>query len=159
MKVQLVAVGNKMPAWVQTGFDEYAKRLPKELCPKVSEIAVAQRGKSTLKSNALAQIKAQEGQAILGVIPKQSRKIMLDLGGKPWSTQALSQKLSSWMMDGDDLAFVIGGPDGLSKECLAQADDKWALSPLTLPHPLVRVVWIEQMYRAWTILQNHPYHK
>jgi 23S rRNA (pseudouridine1915-N3)-methyltransferase len=100
-----------------------------------------------------------EGEAILDCIPKQNKKIMLDLKGKPWSTVQLAESLSRWRMDGDDISFVIGGPDGLSRECLSQANETWALSNLTLPHPLVRIVLIEQLYRAWTVLQGHPYHK
>ncbi len=159
MKVQLVAVGSKMPAWVQAGYSEYAKRLPKDLSPKLTELAIGHRPKAGAKSGPVIQAMKSEGEAILGAIPKQTKKIMLDLSGKSWSTAQLAGNLADWRMNGDDIAFVIGGPDGISPECLAQADGKWCLSNLTLPHPLVRIVFIEQLYRAWTVLQNHPYHK
>lgn len=159
MKIQLVAVGGKMPSWVKAGYDEYAKRLPKDLVPKLTEITIGHRSKTGLKKGPAHQAMKAEGEAILNAIPKQTKKIMLDLAGKPWSTEQLAEQLSNWRMQGDDIAFVIGGPDGLSPECIAKADAKWCLSNLTLPHPLVRIVFIEQIYRAWTVLQNHPYHK
>lgn len=155
MKVSLVSVGSKMPGWVQEGYDEYAKRLPKELTPQLIELPLAVRSK-TVNTD---KIKQQEGDQILAAVPKGARRIMLDVKGKALSTEALAQKLERWQMEGTDACLVIGGPDGLSRDCLAQADEKWSLSNLTLPHPLVRVVFIEQLYRAWTILQNHPYHK
>ena len=92
-------------------------------------------------------------------IGSNTRTIALDVLGKSFSTEVLSQKLADWQMDGRNVNILIGGPDGLDSRCLAQADEKWSLSALTLPHPLVRVLLIEQLYRAWTILQNHPYHK
>lgn len=143
-----------MPAWVQSAYGEYAKRLPKELSPELCEIPVAHRA----KNYNVQDVKAAEGKAILSA-GKTSRLITMDLAGKAWSTPQLSQHVKQWQMQGDDLSFVIGGPDGLSDECLKAASASWCLSNLTLPHPLVRVVFIEQLYRAWTILQNHPYHK
>lgn len=154
MKVQLVTVGSKMPAWVQAGYDEYAKRLPKDLAPKLVEIPLRQRAKTSVTEAVRA-----EGEAVMQALPKAHVKVMLDVKGRPWSTEQLAQQMSRWQMQGVDLSFVIGGPDGLSEPCLAQADQRWSLSPLTLPHPLVRIVFIEQWYRAWTIQQNHPYHK
>lgn len=155
MKTQLIAVGNKMPVWVQAGYDEYAKRLPKELLPQLSELSIGYRAKNGPATEAIKS----EGEAILQALAPQSKKVMLDVKGKSWSTEQLAEQLSHWRMNGDNVSFVIGGPDGLSAQCLAQADVKWSLSNLTLPHPLVRIVFIEQLYRAWTILQNHPYHK
>jgi 23S rRNA (pseudouridine1915-N3)-methyltransferase len=154
MKVMLVAVGGKMPAWVQTGYDDYAKRLPKELLPQKVEIPLGNRGKS-----GVVDAIRQESEAILSAIPDASTMIALDVQGQRWSTEQLSAQMATWRMEGKNLAFVIGGPDGLSQHCLARAQVRWSLSPLTLPHPLVRIVFIEQIYRAWTILQNHPYHK
>lgn len=155
MKLQLIAVGGKMPQWVQTGFQEYAKRLPKELMPQVVEIPVGYRP----KNGGVAEAIQAEGDAILQALPSGYKAVMLDVQGKAWSTAQLAEQLARWRMEGDNLAFVIGGPDGLSQSCLARAEVKWSLSELTLPHPLVRIVWIEQVYRAWTILQGHPYHK
>ncbi|VUD53159.1 Ribosomal RNA large subunit methyltransferase H [Thalassocella blandensis] len=144
-----------MPAWVMQGYEEYAKRLPRELKPQLIELPLAPRSKS---SN-VDKIKQSEGEQILASIPKGARAVMLDVKGKALSTELLSEKMASWQMEATDVCLVIGGPDGLSASCLAAADEKWSLSGLTLPHPLVRVVLIEQLYRAWTILQNHPYHK
>jgi len=155
VKVSLICVGTKMPGWVCQGYDEYAKRLPRELCPKLVELPLANRSKSTNT----AKVKAAEGAQILGAVPKGARMIALDVLGRSISTPGLAQKLGAWQMEGEDICIVVGGPDGLSDECLRAAHEKWSLSALTLPHPLVRVVLIEQLYRAWTINQNHPYHK
>ncbi len=155
MKISLVAVGSKMPNWVTQAYDEYAKRLPKELTPKMIELALATRSKNAN----IEKIKQAEGENILSAIPKGNRIIMLDVLGKSLSTESLSEKMQSWQSEATDVSLVIGGPDGLSPQCLQAADERWSLSALTLPHPLVRVVLIEQLYRAWTILQNHPYHK
>ena len=155
MKFSVVCVGNKMPAWVSQGYDEYEKRLPKELRPKLIELPLATRSKST----SVEKIKEQEGRQICATLSKTARVIVLDVLGKPLSTELLAKKLEQWQMQGDDINIVIGGPDGLSQECKARAQEKWSLSGCTLPHPLVRVVLIEQLYRAWTITQNHPYHK
>lgn len=155
MKVQLVAVGSKMPSWVQQGYEEFNKRLPKSLSPQLVELPLAHRGKNV----DLKKVKEEEGHAIANAIAPNFVKVYLDVKGKPWSTEQLAGQLESWQMEGVNVAFVIGGPDGFSKQCLDQADFKWSMSNLTLPHPLVRIVFIEQLYRAWTILQNHPYHK
>lgn len=144
-----------MPAWVQAGYTEFLKRLPKNLVPQLLELPLAHRGKST----DLTKVREEEGQAILAAIPPNYVKVFLEVKGEPWSTEQLAERIERWQMSGVNLAFVIGGPDGLSPACLAQADVKWSMSNLTLPHPLVRIVFIEQLYRAWSILQNHPYHK
>lgn len=155
MKIQLITVGGKMPAWVTQGFGEYAKRLPRELTPHLVEVPLAAR----MKNANLEQIKEAEGQAIMQVASKNALRIMLDTRGEPWSTEEVAEHLVRWQREGRDLAFIIGGPDGLSENCLNSATAKWSLSNLTLPHPLVRIIFIEQLYRAWSILQNHPYHK
>ena len=155
MKLSIIAVGTKMPSWVQQGYNEYAKRLPRELCPQMVELAIGNRSKS---SN-IEKAKAQEGASMQQTIPANSYVVALDVLGKKISTQGLADKLADWQMQGYNATILIGGPDGLSNECLALANEKWSLSDLTLPHPLVRIVLIEQLYRAWTILQNHPYHK
>lgn len=155
MRVQLVAVGTKMPAWVQTGFSEYAKRLPKELAPKVLELELGSKSKPGNSEAA----KKVEAEAILAAIPAEHFVVMLDLGGKAWSTEELAGQLGQWQMSGRDFSFVIGGPDGLDASVRQRANAIWSLSNLTLPHPLVRIVWVEQLYRAHSILINHPYHK
>jgi 23S rRNA (pseudouridine1915-N3)-methyltransferase len=155
MKVQLIAVGTRMPSWVQSGYEEYAKRLPKELAPQLLEIPLGNRG----KNGSVIEAMRQEGDAILQAVPASSTMVALDVQGKSWSTEQLAEQLAHWRMDGRNLAFVIGGPDGFNPPCLVRADARWSLSNLTLPHPLVRILLIEQLYRAWTILQNHPYHK
>lgn len=155
MKLSIIAIGTKMPSWVQQGYQEYAKRLPRELCPHMVELAIGNRNKTSSIDKAIAQ----EGANMMQAIPANSYVIALDVLGKKISTDGLSKKLADWQMEGHNVTILIGGPDGLSGECLARANEKWSLSDLTLPHPLVRVVLIEQLYRAWTILQNHPYHK
>ena len=155
MKLTLIAVGTKMPSWVQDGYQEYAKRLPKELCPKLIELNIGARG----KNRSVEQARLQEAQSIQQVIPRSAVVIALDVLGKRLKTEQLANKISDWQMQGDDVCLLIGGPDGLTSEVLSSARERWSLSDLTLPHPLVRIVVIEQLYRAWTVLQNHPYHK
>jgi 23S rRNA (pseudouridine1915-N3)-methyltransferase len=111
------------------------------------------------KNSDLARAMEKEGEAMLAAIGKGDTVLALDVKGKPWSTEQLAEQLAQWRMSGTNYSLLIGGPDGLAATCLALASIKWSLSPLTLPHPLVRIVLIEQLYRACTILQNHPYHK
>ena len=160
MKVRILTVGNKMPKWVQTGFDEYFKRIQPMLSTEIVEIAAAKRAKNPSDAN-LAQYREQEGQAILAAHAAGGREQLwvLDVKGKMLSTEQLADKLADGMQQGDDIALVIGGADGVSPEVLAKADVKWSLSVLTLPHPLVRVVLMEQLYRAMSINHNHPYHR
>lgn len=155
MKISLISVGGKMPSWISEGYNEYAKRIPKELNPKLIDLPLANRSKN---SN-IEKLKHDEGKQILAALPKVTTMIALDVKGKALSTMDLTKKIQHWQMQGSHVSLVIGGPDGLSKECLKHADELWSLSALTMPHPLVRVVLIEQLYRAWTITQNHPYHK
>ncbi len=144
-----------MPSWVSQGYSEYSKRLPKEVNPHLIDLPLASRNKN---SN-VEKLKSDEGKQILSACPKGARIIALDVKGKPLSTLGLTSKMREWQMDGTHACLLIGGPDGLSQECLSHSSERWSLSELTLPHPLVRVVLIEQLYRAWTITQNHPYHK
>jgi 23S rRNA (pseudouridine1915-N3)-methyltransferase len=155
MKILLVAVGTKMPAWVQAGCGEYSKRLPRDMMPQLVEIPLGPRPKGASPAEAMRQ----EGEAILAAVPAGYTMVALDVRGKSWSTEQLAQNLSQWRMEGHNLAFVIGGPDGFSRACLERTQVRWSLSELTLPHPVVRIILLEQLYRAWTILQNHPYHK
>ncbi|MES9936927.1 MAG: 23S rRNA (pseudouridine(1915)-N(3))-methyltransferase RlmH [Sedimenticola sp.] len=155
MNIHLISVGNKMPRWVQEGYLEYAKRLPGECSLKLVEIAPGHRGKSA----DIARTLRGEGERMLKAIPGNCQVIALDVKGKAWSTEQLSDRLGDWMNEGRDLALLIGGPEGLAEACLQRADGRWSLSALTMPHPLVRVVVAEQLYRAWSILRNHPYHR
>ncbi|MBY4676206.1 23S rRNA (pseudouridine(1915)-N(3))-methyltransferase RlmH [Marinobacterium arenosum] len=155
MKIRLIAIGGKMPQWVTEGYNEYAKRLPPEVSLELVELPLGHRGKGA----DLARAKRQEGDQMLAAIPKGDRVVALEVGGKSWSTEQLAGQLESWQMDGRNVSLLVGGPDGLDGRCVAAADQKWSLSSLTLPHPLVRVLLSEQIYRACTILQGHPYHK
>ena len=144
-----------MPEWVETGYMEYAKRMPRELTVEMVELPLATRSKNTDIQKAMEK----EGEAMMASIGKNEQVIALDVKGKAWSTEQLAENLSAWKMSGDNFCLLIGGPDGLSPAVLQMASIKWSLSPLTLPHPLVRILLIEQLYRACSILQNHPYHK
>jgi 23S rRNA (pseudouridine1915-N3)-methyltransferase len=155
MRLKIIAVGTKMPAWVSTAFEEYSRRMPHELNVELIEIAVGQRSKNSDIKRAMAK----EGEAMLKGISPRDKVVALDVLGKPWNTEQLARQLDRWKFEGCDYCFLIGGPDGLTAECLTRADAKWSLSPLTLPHPIVRVVLAEQLYRAWTINVGHPYHK
>jgi 23S rRNA (pseudouridine1915-N3)-methyltransferase len=155
VKLRLLAVGQKMPSWVEQGYNEYAKRLPSDCSLELVELPSGHRGKST----SVEKVKQQEGETLLKAIKPQEWVVALDVKGKPWSTEQLSEQLSNWRMDGKDICLLIGGPDGMSDQVMARANQRWSLSNLTLPHPLVRIVMAEQVYRAWTILQGHPYHK
>lgn len=158
MKIRIVAAGGRMPGWVQEGYAEYTKRLPREIVLEMVEIPLGQRGQKN--SPALVEkARQKEGEAMLAALAPRDQVVALDVKGKPWSTEQLSQQLEGWRMQGDNVSLLIGGPDGLSPDCLARAPQRWSLSPLTLPHPLVRVVLAEQLYRAWTLLAGHPYHK
>lgn len=155
MRLNLLAVGNKMPAWVTDGYLEYSRRLPRECSLQIQEITPAKRGKTGSPLNWMRE----EESRILAAVPDSNHVVALDVKGKQWSTEQLADQLKSWMADGRDVALLVGGADGLSETCLQQAGQKWSLSTMTLPHPLVRIVVAEQIYRAWTILQNHPYHR
>jgi 23S rRNA (pseudouridine1915-N3)-methyltransferase len=155
MRISVIAVGTRMPGWVNEGIAEYAKRLPRELKLVWREIPLAKRGKDA----AAEQWCVAEGEQMLRSIAPGERVIALDVAGKRVSTEQFARELLEWQMSGDNYSFLIGGPDGLSPPCLARADQRWSLSDLTLPHPLVRVILAEQLYRAWTITANHPYHR
>ena len=155
MRINVIAVGTKMPAWVNTGIEEYTRRLPRELNLAWREIPLARRGK---EANA-SQLRVAEGEKILKAIASGDRVIALDVEGSRLSTPSLARQLQGWQMSGENYSLLIGGPDGLSPQCLARAEKRWSLSDLTLPHPLVRVLLAEQLYRAWTITVNHPYHR
>jgi 23S rRNA (pseudouridine1915-N3)-methyltransferase len=153
VRTLLIAVGERMPAWVQDGYAEYAKRLSRELPLQLVEISTKSRSRDA------ARAIADEGAAILAAVPKSAHAVALDGRGRPWSSEDLAAQLARWRMQGQDLAFIIGGPDGLAPAVLARAQQRWSLGPATLPHPLVRIVVAEQLYRAVSQLGNHPYHR
>lgn len=155
MQIQLFSVGNRMPSWVIEGYAEYAKRLPRECELRLREIAPGRRGKNADILRAVEE----EGQKMLAGIATGERVVALDLSGTEWSTSQLAASLARWLADGRNVSLLVGGPDGLSTACLERADERWRLSALTFPHPLVRIVLAEQLYRAWSILHNHPYHR
>ena len=155
MHISLIAVGTKMSAWVEQGYAEYARRLPADCRLQLVEIPAGKRGKGA----DIARITRQEGAKMLAAVPKGARIVTLEVTGRAWTTEALSVELDTWLHDGRDVALLVGGPEGLAAECVAAAEQRWSLSNLTLPHPLVRIVVAEQLYRAWSILQNHPYHR
>lgn len=155
MLIHLIAVGTRMPDWVEQGFQEYAKRMPPESKIKLVEISAGKRA----KNSDIKRLTQQEGEKMLAAIPKGAKVVALDVLGKACTTEALAQELKRWHSSGQDIALLIGGPEGLAPACLAAAQQKISLSSLTLPHPLVRVVLAEQLYRATTILKGHPYHK
>ncbi len=155
MKIRLLAVGNKMPAWVSQGFEEYANRLRNDCKLELVEISPGRRTQSA----DIKRLTAKEGEAIIAKIGKATRVVALDIPGKSFTTGQLARQLKRWQEDGRDVDLLIGGPEGLAPECLQLAEQKWSLSPLTLPHPLVRIVVAEALYRAWSLNHNHPYHR
>lgn len=155
MRIRLLAIGQKMPAWVTEGYAEYAQRMPPECRLELVELPLAQRTKSRPLERAIQQ----EGEKMLAALAETDRLVALDVRGAAWSTEKLSSQVSAWLGDGRDVALAIGGPDGLADAVLDRAEQRWSLSALTLPHPLVRIVVAEQLYRAMSILKNHPYHR
>lgn len=155
MRIHLIAAGTKMPSWVQEGYEDYAARLPSECKLLLKEIPL---GASRAGGDARKAVQ-EEGARMLAALPEGAGVTALDVHGKALDTEALAKQLNQWLQAGRDQALLVGGPDGLAPECLAKAALKWSLSPLTLPHGLVRVVVAEQLYRAWSILKNHPYHR
>ncbi|MAY03924.1 MAG: 23S rRNA (pseudouridine(1915)-N(3))-methyltransferase RlmH [Gammaproteobacteria bacterium] len=155
MKISLIAVGSKMPDWVESGIEEYGKRLPAEFSFSIKEVPAAIRSKNSTASLAMEK----EAQGIQQAIGKHDYVIALDEVGRDLNTKKLAGELRRLRDDGRDIAFVIGGADGLADSFLQTADARWSLSALTFPHPLVRVILTEQIYRAWSLLQGHPYHR
>lgn len=144
-----------MPAWVEQGYHEYAKRLTGNLKLELIEIPLNKRSKNA----DIDRLIAQECKQMLCHIQAQDHVIALEVTGKNWSTETLAENLACWQHQGHNICLLIGGPEGLHKDALARAQEQWSLSNLTLPHPLVRVVLAEQLYRSWTILARHPYHR
>lgn len=155
MQINLITVGTRMPNWVDEGYREYARRMPRECSLVLNEIPLAQRS----KSQAVERAVKDEGKRMLAALSERQLVVALDVKGRSWSTEQLAQQLDGWMQDGRDISLLVGGPDGLATECLQRAGQTWSLSALTLPHPLVRVLLAEQLYRAWSLNSGHPYHR
>lgn len=144
-----------MPRWVEQGFDDYARRMPAECRLALQEIPLGRRGKGA----DTARARRAEGERMLAALPADARTVALDERGRQMSSPDLARELSQWLQQGRDVALLVGGPDGLDAAVAARAESTWSLSRLTLPHALVRVLVAEQLYRAWTILARHPYHR
>jgi 23S rRNA (pseudouridine1915-N3)-methyltransferase len=155
MQIHLISIGNRMPSWVQQGYDEYAKRLPRECELVLKEISPGKR----TKNSDIARIVKDEGERMAAAIPQSTHIVTLDIPGKPWTTPELAVAMQRWLESGQTIALMVGGPEGLADAIKQRASESWSLSKLTFPHPLVRIVVAEQIYRAWSILQNHPYHR
>ena len=155
MRIFLIAIGNRMPNWVIDAYEEYSKRMPKEFNIKLIEVAAIRR----VKNVDTKSIIKKEGDALLSAIPKNCTVVLLDGNGQQWSTVELAQNLDKWSSTGQNIALLVGGPDGHDEKCKKIASQSWSLSRLTFPHPFVRVLVAEQLYRASCILKNHPYHK
>ncbi len=144
-----------MPNWVVEGTKEYLRRFSNDFSVNFHEVAPQKRS----KTSDLNRIKEIEGDKCLEAVPKSNRIIALEVKGKPWTTPQLAKQIEAWKMDGRNVSLLVGGPEGLSQKCQQAASQWWSLSPLTLPHPMVRVIATEALYRAWSVTQNHPYHR
>lgn len=155
MRLLLVAVGTRMPAWVEAGFDEFARRMPRELPLQLVEV----KAEARTTGKTVEALMAAEAARIEAALPARCRRVILDERGADTTTVALARRLEAWQSGGDDVALIIGGPDGLAPALKATAHETLRLSSLTLPHALVRPLLAEALYRAWTVLKNHPYHR
>jgi 23S rRNA (pseudouridine1915-N3)-methyltransferase len=155
MLLRVAAIGQRMPNWVDTAWREYARRFPANPRLELLELPMERRGRNP----DIERLRSREGEALLAAVPAGAVPVTLDIDGRRWSTEDLSSSLEDWMATGRDVCFMIGGPDGLSRACLEQSETSWSLGPLTLPHPLVRVIVAEQLYRAWSIINKLPYHR
>ncbi|WP_116964326.1 23S rRNA (pseudouridine(1915)-N(3))-methyltransferase RlmH [Fastidiosibacter lacustris] len=156
MKIKLLALGEKMPKWVMAGFDEYSRRLSGSTIQlQLIELPIAKRTKTA----SIAKYLEQEAKTLLSRFDDNDHLVILDVQSKQISTEELAQRIQNWQQHTPNVAIVIGGPDGIDQCIKAQAQEKISLSRMTFPHPIVRIIFAEQIYRAWTILQGHPYHK
>lgn len=144
-----------MPRWVEEGYQEYAKRMPAELPVDLVDIPLSTRGKNA----DIARLIKREGEQMLAAVQPGERLVTLEVTGKPWSTEELAEQMQRWRLEARNVNLMVGGPEGLAAEVAARSEQRWSLSALTLPHPLVRILLAEQLYRAWTIINHHPYHK
>lgn len=155
MRIRLLAPGGRMPGWVDAGFEAYRRRMPPQVRLELVELPLGRRSKSSDPARAIAE----EGERTLAALSDDDRLIALDEGGRSLSTRELADRLDRWTHEGRALALAVGGPDGLAPAVKQRAEETWSLSALTLPHGLVRVVVAEQIYRAWSLLSGHPYHR
>ncbi len=155
MNIEVLAAGTKPPDWIATGIADYQKRLPRDWQFSFKDIPVSKRHKGEPVARAIQA----EGEKMLAAMSSDSIVVSMDRGGQNWSTEQLAQNLDQWQQEASKIQILIGGPDGLAQECLAAANRSWSLSKLTFPHFLVRILLAEQVYRAWSVLNNHPYHK
>ena len=154
MRLRVLAIGQKMPAWVDQGVEEYARRMPREISVEWLDIPPAKRGSATRE-----QYRVQEAEAIEAKLSGKDYVVALDICGKAVSTELIAERFDQWQMQGEQISIVIGGPDGLHPNILKGAKERWSLGQITLPHPLVRVILAEQLYRAWSVQAGHPYHR
>jgi 23S rRNA (pseudouridine1915-N3)-methyltransferase len=155
LKITLVAVGQKMPAWADAAYEDYAKRFPPEFKLELKAVKAEPRG----SGKSVEQMMAAEAARIEAALPKGAFRVVLDERGTRLSTLQMAERCRGWLGQGGDVAVVIGGPDGLHPSIKESAQDTWRLSDLTLPHAMVRVLLAEALYRAWTVIVNHPYHR
>ncbi|MBL6812345.1 MAG: 23S rRNA (pseudouridine(1915)-N(3))-methyltransferase RlmH [Luminiphilus sp.] len=154
MRLRVLAIGQKMPAWVDQGVEEYARRMPREISVEWLDIPPAKRGSATRE-----KYRVQEAEAIEAKLSGKDYVVALDISGKAVSTELIAERFDQWQMQGEQISIVIGGPDGLHPNILKGAKERWSLGQITLPHPLVRVILAEQLYRAWSVQAGHPYHR
>ncbi len=154
MRLRVLAVGQKMPAWVEDGVAEYSRRMPKEYAVEWVDIAPAKRGNGSPQ-----RYREKEGKLILSLLAKTDHLVALDVSGSTISTEKISDRFDQWQMHGQHVSIVIGGPDGLDASVLQRAAEQWSFGRITLPHPLVRIILAEQLYRAWSVQAGHPYHR
>ncbi len=155
MHIPLLAVGDRQPSWVDDAFGVYSGRLPREWRFRLDQIVTVRRGKNHRSNNAMEA----EGEQILAKLGADEQVVLLDERGKQMTSSGLASRLAGWQTEGRDLCFVIGGPDGVSSTCRERANFIWSLSDLTLPHGMARVLFAEQLYRAWSVQAGHPYHR
>lgn len=156
MRLRVIAVGQRMPGWVNEAWRDYVMRLPRGLQPELTEIPLGSRSG---RNADMVRAKQAEGERVLKALPKQGRVVALDERGDAWSSLQLAAQLADWQQQGEDVSLLIGGPDGHDAQVLQRAQGLWSLSRLTLPHAMVRVLLAEQLYRAWTLNTGHPYHR
>lgn len=155
MRLRLLTITHKSPAWIREGYEEYAKRLPASCALELVEIPAEKRTASA----DLKRIAEREGEKMLAAMKPNHLVVALDVLGEPWSTEQLAKNLKTWLQSGQNIDLLVGGPEGLAPACLKKAQVRWSLSPLTFPHIIVKLIVAEQIYRAHSILQQHPYHR